>query len=58
MGVSRTILPTEEMDYTKPDLIISQLEEKPDCLDKASLEPNSRNMCERPMVYITVDVED
>ena len=29
------VLPTEKMDYIKPDLIISQLEEKPDSLDKA-----------------------
>lgn len=34
-GVYRAILPTEKMDYAKPDSSISQLEERPDSLDKA-----------------------
>lgn len=34
-GVYRAILPTEKMDYAKPDSSISQLEERPDRLDKA-----------------------
>lgn len=35
MGVYRAILPTEKMDYVKPDSSISQFEERPDRLDKA-----------------------
>lgn len=35
MGVYRAILPTEKMDYAKPNSSISQLEERPDRLDKA-----------------------
>lgn len=54
MGVSEAVLPAEKMDYTKPDFIIPQLEEKPDSLDKASSGLTTRNMRERPMVYMTV----
>lgn len=35
MGLCKAILPTEKMDYAKPDSIVSQLEERPDRLDKA-----------------------
>lgn len=37
MGESGAVLPTEKMDYAKPDSIISQLEAKPDSLDKARM---------------------
>lgn len=36
-GVYRDSLPTEMMDYAKPDTSISQLEEKSDSLDKAKV---------------------
>lgn len=54
MGVSRAVSPTKKTDYTKPDFIISQLEERPDSLDKASVRLTTGNTRERPMVAMTV----
>lgn len=54
MGVSRAVSPTKKTDYTKPDFIISQLEERPDSLDNASVRLTTGNTRERPMVAMTV----
>lgn len=42
MGVYRAILPTEKMDYAKPDSSISQLDRRSDGRDKA----HWRTVCE------------
>lgn len=54
MGVSRAVLPTENMDYAKPDSRVFQSEEKPDSLDKATSGLAARNTCETSMIYVTV----
>lgn len=54
MGVSQAVLPTEKMDYAKPDSSVFQLEEKPDSLDKATSGLAARNTCETSMIYATV----